>query len=126
MTPRHLWPALLWACSLYLSPSLSHASDDEQSDHEQVRMALERGEVLPLKQLMERLERQRPGGQILDVELERGHRSRSHAWIYEIKLLEAGGQIVKIKLDARTGEVLDTRSGRRQPGQSATPPAPPR
>lgn len=89
-------------------------------------MALERGEVLPLKQLMERLERQRPGGQILDVELERGHRSRSHAWIYEIKLLEAGGQIVKIKLDARTGEVLDTRSGRRQPGQSATPPAPPR
>lgn len=124
MTSRHLWPALLWACNLCLSPPLATASDDGPPDHEQARLAVERGEVLPLKQLMERLERQRPGGQILEVELERGHRGRGNGWVYEIKQMEAGGQIVKIRLDARTGEVLEARSGRHRHGKPASQPPP--
>ncbi|MDZ4161277.1 MAG: PepSY domain-containing protein [Burkholderiales bacterium] len=81
------------------------ASDD---DHEQARQALLRGDVLPLVQLLQHLDKQRPGGHILEVELEQ----KNGQWVYEIKQLEAGGQLVKIKLDAKTGELLQTKPRR--------------
>ena len=86
------------------------------SDHERARQALLRGDVLPLTQLLQQLNRQRPGGQVLEVELEQ----KSGRWVYEIKQLEPGGQLVKIKLDARTGELLPTRP--RRTSSEATPP----
>ena len=51
------------------------------------------------------LQREVPG-QVLEVELEQ-ERDR---WIYEIKLLTPAGQLTKVKLDARTAEVLRIKS----------------
>ena len=70
-------------------------------DHDRARQALEAGEVLPLRTIIERVERDYPG-QIVEVELER----ENGRWEYEIKVLRAGGALVKIKLDARDGSVL--------------------
>lgn len=85
-----------------LGAAPSWASGD---DHEQARQALMRGDVLPLTQLLQNLDRQRPGGHILEVELER----KDGQWVYEIKQLQPGGQIVKIKVDAKTGQQLQTK-----------------
>ena len=71
------------------------------SDHDRARQALEAGEILPLKTVLERLARDTPG-QVMEVELERS----SGRWIYEIKLLQTGGALVKLKVDARTGAVI--------------------
>ena len=50
------------------------------------------------------LEREHPG-QVLEVELERD----DGRWIYEVKLLQAGGRLVKLELDAASGAVLKRR-----------------
>lgn len=84
-------------------PILSVASDPQ--DHDLARQAVAQGQVLPLKTVLERLELQRPG-HVLEVELE----NKRGRWIYEIKQLESGGRLVKIRLDARTGELLDTKA----------------
>lgn len=81
-------------------PAPAHAG----GDHDRARAAVEAGEVLPLKLVLERLEREYPG-QVLAVELEREH----GRWVYEIKLLQSEGRIVKLELDARTGDVLKRR-----------------
>jgi uncharacterized membrane protein YkoI len=81
----------------------------ETPDHEQARQAMVRGDVLPLKRVMEHLERQRSGGHILEVELEQD----GGRWVYEIKQLEAGGQLVKVKLNAQTGELLEVKQRKR-------------
>lgn len=78
------------------------ASSD--SDHDRARDAVQAGQVLPLKTVLERLEREHPG-QVLEVELERD----DGQWIYEVKLLQSGGRLVKFELDARSGEVLKRR-----------------
>ena len=84
------------------------------SDQDRARAAVQAGQVLPLKTLLERLERDHPG-QVLDVELEHD----DGRWIYEIRLLQPGGRRVKLELDAATGEVL--RRKERSRGSAARP-----
>jgi uncharacterized membrane protein YkoI len=72
-------------------------------DHDRARQALEAGEVLPLRVILEKVEREYPG-KIMEVELEQ----KGERWVYEIKLLRTGGALVKLKVDGRTGDILDT------------------
>jgi hypothetical protein len=88
-----LWLAVSW-------PLVGAAS--ERHDHERAREALARGQVLPLGSVLDQLARQRPGGHVLEVELERSH----GRWVYEIKQMDANGRLVKFKLDAQTGVLL--------------------
>jgi uncharacterized membrane protein YkoI len=75
-------------------------------DHDRARAAVASGQVLPLRKVLEALERQQPAGQaapqVLEVELE----ERRGRWHYEIKLLQADGRVTKVRLDARTAEPL--------------------
>lgn len=74
------------------------------SDHDRARAALQAGQVLPLKTVLERLEREHPG-QVLEVELEPEH----GRWVYEVRLLQDDGRLVKLELDAGTGTLLKRR-----------------
>ena len=79
----------------------------EARDHERARAAVQAGEVLPLPALLARLQRTHPG-QVLELELER----EEGRWVYEVKLLQADGRLLKLALDARTGQVLELRRQR--------------
>lgn len=83
-------------------PMAGFASD--RGDHELARQALAAGEVLPLGTVLRRVERDYPG-QVIEVELERD----DGRWIYEVKLIRSGGALVKLKIDARNGELLGAK-----------------
>ena len=85
------------AVSLALASPMALADNDQ----DRARAAVHAGMALPLKTVLERLEREHPG-QVLEVELEQ----EDGRWIYEVKLLQAGGRLVKLELDAASGEVL--------------------
>lgn len=78
-----------------------------ERDQDRARQALKSGEVMPLATILERVAREHPG-QIMEVELERD----DGAWIYELRVLEPGGGLIKLKVDARTGAILKGRKGR--------------
>jgi Peptidase propeptide and YPEB domain len=129
---RHSGPAQRWSrpllsmvlAGLLLSPlSAPRASDSR--DHERARAAVEAGQILPLPALLERLRRTHPG-QVLELELER----ENGRWIYEVKLLQANGQLLKLELDAATAQVLqakrkgmskDERKDERKDGMKSAP-----
>ena len=97
------------------------ASASDSRDHERARAAVQAGQVLPLPTLLERLRRTHPG-QVLELELER----EDGRWIYEVRLLQANGQLLKLEIDAATAEVLevkrkDGRKAARDPGRQVTP-----
>lgn len=73
-------------------------------DHDRARAAVQAGEVMPLPALLERLQRTYPG-QVLEVDLER----EDGRWIYELKLLQADGQLLRLDVDARSAQVLDVK-----------------
>lgn len=94
--------ALLWLAAAGPGATTAHAG--RPGDHERARAAVQAGEVLPLPVLLERLGRTHPG-QVLELELER----EDGRWIYELKLLEPGGRVAKLEVDARTAEVIKLR-----------------
>lgn len=112
--------ACLWLLFGVMAGFSAHAGND-RNDHERARQAVAAGLVLPLPVVLERLQKEVPG-QVLEVELER----EREAWIYEIKLLTPAGQLSKIKLDARTGALMelrrrDDRTLRRADGNAERP-----
>ncbi|MDP1899268.1 MAG: PepSY domain-containing protein [Rubrivivax sp.] len=84
--------------------ALPVAWGSDPRDQERARAAVQAGEVLPFSTLLERLQRTHPG-QVLELELER----EGGRWIYEVKLLQSNGQLLKLELDAGTGQVLEVK-----------------
>ncbi len=72
--------------------------------HDAARKALEAGDILSLRTILDRAEIVYPG-HVLEVELERkeGH------WIYEIKILQAEGLVVKLNFDAKNGNLIKSK-----------------
>lgn len=102
MTPprrRFLHPIAL--TSLLAAAVLTVPAIASDKDHDRARDAVKAGQVMPLRAVLERLEREHPG-QVLDVELEDEHGQL----VYEVKLLQSDGRLVKLELDARTATVL--------------------
>ena len=77
---------------------------EEPGDHDRARRALEAGEVLPLKTVLEKVVLDTPG-QVMEVEMER----RGVRWVYEIKILRPGGALVKLVVDASDGTIVARR-----------------
>ena len=73
-----------------------------QREHQAVREALRRGEVLPLVKILAIANQEVPGD-VIEVELEQ---EDDHALVYEIKILTSTGRVREVEIDARTGAVL--------------------
>lgn len=98
------------------------AMADDVSDHERARAALESGDVVPLALILEKVESLYEGT-IIEVDLENeddegvefddeGKPGSSHymrGFIYEIKLLTPHGNLLKLKIDARTVELIQVK-----------------
>jgi uncharacterized membrane protein YkoI len=97
------WLLAALSAALLALPAFSMARSEP--DQDRARAALQAGEILPLNTILTRLAQTQPG-QVLEVELER----KDGRWLYEIKLLQPGGGLLKLELDARSGEVLRQKS----------------
>jgi uncharacterized membrane protein YkoI len=93
--------ALVCALALGLASGVT-AGDKKSREHDQIRGALQRGEVLPLSKILA-IAAARVPGDVIEVELEHEERTL----VYEIKVLSEGGRVREIKIDARTGAVLE-------------------
>jgi uncharacterized membrane protein YkoI len=82
----------------------SHAFADERernSDHEAVRGALMRKEILPLTRILA-IAAERAPGDVLRIELDR----ERGALVYEVKILARDGRVREVNIDAKSGAVL--------------------
>jgi len=73
-------------------------------DHERARALLEQGEILSLSEIMNQANSRIPG-KILEVELEEKH----GRIVYEIEFLGDQGVVMKMLIDARTGQLISVK-----------------
>ena len=90
------WFALAVAATL---PAVAAKSDPH--DHDAVRLAVERGEIRPLVEILTIVRAGLPG-QVAGVEIER----KSGRWIYELRVVNAKGGLFEVQVDARTGDII--------------------
>jgi hypothetical protein len=67
---------------------------ERERDHDRARRAVERGEALPLADILAR--------EVVGVSFER----KKDRWIYEFKVIVAGGRLVEVYVDAASAEIL--------------------
>ena len=87
----------LWASAL----PVGHA---DSSDHELAHQALQQGKVLPLRTVLDKVEKEY-SGQVVELEFEAEHGE----FVYEIRLLQANGTLLKIKMNAVDGSVISVK-----------------
>lgn len=97
-----------WLLALLLSTALI-APGLADSDHDRARRARDAGQVLPLPVILDRVAQNYPG-RVLEVELE----DEDDRWIYEIKLVQPGGRLLKLEVDAADARVLKARGKHRE------------
>lgn len=71
-------------------------------DHDEALRLREDRSVLPLEELLRRLDLG-PGARILELESEREHGRH----FYEIEYVTGGGRVREVLIDAATGEILE-------------------
>ena len=90
-----------WWSVVDADPGGPEWADDDRS-HDRARRAVERGAVLPVTELLRRLQERYPGDVVAteyEFEFER--------WVYEFKVIDDDGHLHKVHLDAATGRVVD-------------------
>ncbi|OJX34432.1 MAG: peptidase [Burkholderiales bacterium 68-12] len=92
-------PATLALAGALLAAAPALQADER--DHELARQALEQGQILPLRSVLEKVERDYQG-QVLKIEFERD----DGRFVYKIRLLQGDGRMAKLKVDAVDGRVL--------------------
>jgi uncharacterized membrane protein YkoI len=94
---HHLFRVVLGAAAVLIAGPLT-ARDH---DHDQARRAVESAEALPLTEILARV-RPSLGGEVISVSFER----KRDRWVYEFKVIAAGGRLFKVYVDAASAEIL--------------------
>ncbi len=93
------------AGSILMLPMVGHAGDRDQ---ERSLAALRAGEVLPLRTMLDEVERLF-SGDVLEVELDDDKDDGRRIWTYKIKLISPDGNVIKLRFDAKTKEILEIK-----------------
>lgn len=102
----------LSSATLVLAPAdLSHAKETKaqkaarkRAEQEIAYQALQRGEILPLAQILAMSNRY-VAGEVIKIELDQGK------LVYKLRVLAADGRVRKLDLDARTGQLVKLDNG---------------
>jgi uncharacterized membrane protein YkoI len=76
----------------------------ERRDHDMARLAVERGEIKPLAELLT-IVRDKLPGEITGVEVER----EREQWLYEFRVVDKAGRLFDVYVDAKSGEIKRTK-----------------
>jgi uncharacterized membrane protein YkoI len=90
----------LAAAFLLLAPAVG-GQEQTAPDFERAQEAVERGEILPLAEILEVVQEAHPG-RVIEVELEFADGLR----VYEVELITPEGRLIEVDVNAATGEIL--------------------
>lgn len=82
-------------------PSAWAQPERHHHDHDRARHAVERGEALPLAEILQRV-RDELGGEIVGIDFER----EDGRWVYEFRVIAPSGWLGEVCVDAASGAVI--------------------
>src|SRR5512140_2584889 len=93
--------AMLAAAALVVAtPRLADAHDQDEARRDEVRRAVESGEIHSLADILNTLRGKLPG-EVAGVEIEH----KGDRWRYEFRVVDSQGRLFEVHVDARSGEI---------------------
>jgi uncharacterized membrane protein YkoI len=102
---KKIFNALTGITGLLILVALPGHSLQADDDSDYARMLKQRGDILPLEQVIESAMAVK-SGQILETELD----EEDGRYIYELEILDDRGQVWELELDASTAELIELES----------------
>jgi uncharacterized membrane protein YkoI len=91
---------LLTAAALAVAPQPAAARDDDEGRRDEVRRAVEAGEIRSLADILATVRSQLPG-EVAGVEIER----KGGRWLYEFRVVDDKGRLFEVYIDAGSGKI---------------------
>ncbi len=96
---------MLVASTMLLAwPQPAAASDRDEGRRDEVRRAVEAGEIKSLADILNAVRAQLPGD-VAGVEVER----KNGIWLYEFRVVGTNGRLFDVYVDARSGAIVRTK-----------------
>ncbi len=96
---------MLVASTMLLAwPQQAAASDRDEGRRDEVRRAVEAGEIKSLADILNAVRAQLPGD-VAGVEVER----KNGTWLYEFRVVGTGGRLFDVYVDAKSGAIVRTK-----------------
>src|SRR5664279_4737570 len=91
---------VLAGATLVGAPRAADARDQDQLRRDEVRRAVESGEIHSLAEILDALRGKLPG-EVAGVEIER----KGDRWRYEFRVVDSQGRLFEVYVDARSAEI---------------------
>ena len=88
---------------------LSAGSNEQIDDHEKAIKAVNEGEILPLDEILVKVN-QEYAGRIISINLKDSEKGL-FGWVYDIMIIEPGNKVKQLRVDAGTSTILSVKTG---------------
>lgn len=95
----------------YLNFSFANGGNlsNVESDHEKAIKAVNEGEILPLDQILKKIETEYTG-RIISINLKDNEKGL-FGWVYDIMIIGVDNNVKQLRVDAGTSTILSVKSG---------------
>ena len=95
----------------YLNFSFANGGNlaNAESDHEKAIKAVNEGEILPLDQILKKIEKEYTG-RIISINLKDNEKGL-FGWVYDIMIIGVDNNVKQLRVDAGTSTILSVKSG---------------
>ena len=104
---------ILFFTGLVLSINLNTvnivSSNEQLADHEKAIKAVNEGEILPLDEILVKVN-QKYAGRVISISLKDNEKGL-FGWVYDIMIIEPGNLVKQIRVDAGTSTILSVVTG---------------
>ena len=87
-------------------------SNDQLADHEKAIKAVNEGEILPLDEILVKIN-QKYAGRVISISLKDSEKGL-FGWVYDIMIIEPGNLVKQLRVDAGTSTILSVVPGGKQ------------
>ena len=84
-------------------------SDEKIADHEKAIKAVNEGEILPLDEILVKVN-QKYAGRVISISLKDNEKGL-FGWVYDIMIIEPGNMVKQIRVEAGTSTILSVITG---------------
>ena len=84
-------------------------SNEQLADHEKAIKAVNEGEILPLDEILVKVN-QKYAGRVISISLKDNEKGL-FGWVYDIMIIDVNNKVKQIRVDAGTSTVLSVISG---------------